>query len=398
MAKSWEKALQRWVEARLVDAAAAERVRAFESERERHGGRRWPVVLAWVFGGALLGAGVLLFVAAHWDRMSPGGRFALVLLMVGAFHAGAALIRERADVLAQVLHAVGTVALGAGIFLAGQIFHLQEHWPGGVMLWSAGAWLAWLLLRDRIQVVLAALLTPVWLAGEWIEATSPMRGGDALMAEGLWLLALVYLAARGPGKDEPLRRDLAWIGGLAILPLTVWVVFSTERYGVADDARAQVGVALLAAGWIAAYAAPLVLAYALRYRAAWLLLIAAAWVRLLGATASGIRHYGEDAGDLNELGTYALCGLGAALLAWWGVHEGRRERINLGVAGFGITVIAFYFASVMDKLGRSVSLISLGLLLLIGGYALERARRRMLASLPGATPGAAPSAARGAAP
>lgn len=258
------------------------------------------------------------------------------------------------------------------------------------MLWAAGAWLAWLLLRDRIQVVLAALLTPVWLAGEWIEAIAPMRGADTLLAEGLWLLALVYLAARAPGREGPLRHDLAWIGGLAIIPVTVWVIFSRESYGMAEDGRAHAGAALLAAGWLAAYAAPLLLAYALRNRAAWPLLIAAAWVRLLGATASRVGDDPQGAADLRELGTYALCGLGAALLAWWGIHEARRERINLGVAGFGITVVSFFFASVMDKLGRSLSLISLGLLLLGGGYALERARRRMLASLPRAAPGAAP--------
>jgi hypothetical protein len=33
----------------------------------------------------------------------------------------------------------------------------------------------------------------------------------------------------------------------------------------------------------------------------------------------------------------------------------------------------------MDKLGRSVSLIVLGLLVLAGGWALERTRRRLIA-------------------
>jgi len=37
-------------------------------------------------------------------------------------------------------------ALGGGIFLSGQIFHLQEHWPGGLLLWAAGAWVGWWLL------------------------------------------------------------------------------------------------------------------------------------------------------------------------------------------------------------------------------------------------------------
>lgn len=383
MPKNWERSLQRWVEARLIDPGTAQRIRVFETDRERRGGRRWPVVLAWVFGGVLLCAGVLLFVAAHWDEMSPGGRFALVLLMVGAFHAGAAFLRERAEVLAHVLHGVGTVALGAGIFLAGQIFNLEEHWPGGFMLWAAGAWLAWLLLRDRIQVVLAALLTPVWLAGEWIVATEHLRGGEDLLPEGLWLLALTYLAARLPDKEGSLRHDLAWIGGLAFLPLTFWVILSREWYGETGE---PVRTGLLTTGWIIAYAAPLALAYALRGRAAWPLLIAALWVRLVGAQASRMTYSPEPALDWHEIATYALCGLGSALLAWWGIAEARRERINLGVAGFGLTVIFFYFASVMDKLDRSLSLITLGVLLQVGGYALERARRRLLEKLPEAAP------------
>ena len=44
---------------------------------------------------------------------------------------------------ATALHAVGTVAFGGGVFLAGQIFHLEAHWPAGLMLWSLGAGLGW---------------------------------------------------------------------------------------------------------------------------------------------------------------------------------------------------------------------------------------------------------------
>jgi uncharacterized membrane protein len=65
----------------------------------------------------------------------------------------------------------------------------------------------------------------------------------------------------------------------------------------------------------------------------------------------------------------------------WGVHEARRERINLGILGFGLTVMVFYFSNVMDKLGRSASLIGLGLLFLILGWGLERTRRQLVAKV-----------------
>jgi uncharacterized membrane protein len=70
--------------------------------------------------------------------------------------------------------------------------------------------------------------------------------------------------------------------------------------------------------------------------------------------------------------------LGAAALVAWGVRDGRSERINIGMAGFALTLLFFYFSEIMDKLGRSASLIGLGLLFLAGGWALERLRRRFV--------------------
>ena len=61
-----------------------------------------------------------------------------------------------------------------------------------------------------------------------------------------------------------------------------------------------------------------------------------------------------------------------------GIRETRAERINLGIVGFALTVLSFYFAKVMDKLERSGSLVLLGILFLAGGWALERTRRRLI--------------------
>jgi hypothetical protein len=51
-----------------------------------------------------------------------------------------------------------------------------------------------------------------------------------------------------------------------------------------------------------------------------------------------------------------------------------------------LTVAFFYFSSIMDKLGRSASLIGLGVLFLLGGWALERTRRRLIARLEAGRP------------
>jgi multisubunit Na+/H+ antiporter MnhG subunit len=322
---------------------------------------------------------VLLFVAAHWDWLSPAQRFALIVSLVALFHLGGAVASVRFPALQSTLHAVGTVCLGAGIFLAGQIFHLQEHWPGGVMLWAIGAWLAWALLRDWPQAALAALLTPVWLAGEWIEGTRHWRGGEKIIAEGLLLLCIAYLTAVLPERDTPVRKALMWIGGLALIPSAIIV----GAAGYTSGSNHSLPAAYAALGWTAALGLPLALAWWLRGKAAWINAVAALWVVALGAVSSRGFGWREELPNniYNEVGVYGLWILGSVGLISWGVHEQRRERINLGVAGFALTVLVFYYSTVMDKLGRAASLFGLGLRFLIGGWLLEKARRRLVAQV-----------------
>jgi uncharacterized membrane protein len=75
---------------------------------------------------------------------------------------------------------------------------------------------------------------------------------------------------------------------------------------------------------------------------------------------------------------YVWWAMAATAVAAWGVKEARSERINMGAAMFGATVLAFYFSQVMDKLGRSASLIGLGLVFLAGGWLIERVRRQLV--------------------
>ena len=374
MADVWQDRLQRWVSAGLLDAAAAGRIRAWEAgqqpSQEQEATVRWPVRLAIALGGLLLSAGVLLFVAAHWDALPPGARFTLVIGALAGFHGAGALADERSPALATTLHACGTVALGGGIFLSGQIFHLQEHWPSGLLLWALGAWLGWALLRDWPQAMLAAILTPAWLVGEWTVAVGRHRGGSVL-GVGVLLLALVYLGALPDprGTARATRRALVWIGGLALIPATLLFIAAAH-----DDpvGRGDLPGRLSAVGWLVAAGGPLAFSWWLRRAPSPVLLALAAW------TAAGPVLVG-----LRGAAPYLWAGTLSLGVVAWGIVERRSERINLGVAGFAGTVLVFYFSSVMDRLGRSASLIGLGLLFLGGGWALERARRRLVAGVTG---------------
>jgi uncharacterized membrane protein len=367
--------LRRWREAGLLTEAQAAAILRFEASQGGGAPARlhWPAILALAFGALMVGAGTLLFVAAHWESMSPTARILAVLAQLALFHGAGAFFSERMPRLATALHGLGTLALGAGIFLAGQIFHLQEHWPAGLMLWALGAVLGFGLLRDWVQGALLALLAPAWLMGEWTEAAQRgwrmADGAERVLAVGCFMLALTYLTARRSSEDGLLRKALAWIGALALIPCVLGIIGTTHDHGFWN--RVALPGHLAAFGWTVALLGPLALAFAFRGKAAWMNAAGLLWAVLLGVMSD------------REWQIYAWCAFGAVGIVFWGLHESRRERVNLGVAGFAITLVAFYFSSVMDRLGRSLGLMGLGLLFLLGGWQLERLRRRLNARIQG---------------
>jgi uncharacterized membrane protein len=142
--------------------------------------------------------------------------------MVAVFHVGGALSAGSFEGLSVTLHAIGTVVLGAGIALAGQIFNLSEHWPSAILLWAVGAALAWALLRHWTQATLTAILVPAWLASEWDFRITNDRGSHLIpLVVGVFTLSAAYLGARRGAKDSALRKALAWAGGLALIPSAV---------------------------------------------------------------------------------------------------------------------------------------------------------------------------------
>jgi hypothetical protein len=372
----WQSYLLRWSEAGLIDASTADRIRGFEQAHAGTTKLRWPVLIALAFGGLMVCGGVLLFVAAHWDALSPATRFSLVIAMVGGFHVAAALTAERFPGMATTLHTIGTVTLGGGIALAGQIFNLDEHWPSGILMWAIGAGVGWLVLRQVPQLVLAALLVPAWLVSEWMVATDNRVYPTAMRvaACGVFLCALAYLSAVRDGRNEDWRRALFWIGSVALLPASLVLAFVASRGWWYNELAPPVLSVLYITGWAIVAVGPLGLATFLRGKDAWINAVASAWaivLIVLGSTGS-------------DIPLYLWWALGAVGLVAWGVREGRGERVNFGAAIFAATVIAFYFSQVMDKLGRSASLVGLGLLFLAGGWALERVRRRLVVQARGA--------------
>lgn len=366
-----DEALARWRAAGLLDDATIQRLQQFEAARGPGPGRsRWPVILALAAGGVMVTAGLLLFVAAHWAELAPPARVGLLVLTVLLLHGGGAVAATGFPALATTLHAVGTAALGAAIFLIGQTFHLEQQWPAGLLLWALGAAAAAWLLHDWPQVLATGLLAPAWVVAEWVDRGSTYgRVAGAVPFAALLLLALVYLHARRPGTGATHGRTaLGLAGAVAVIPLAIALRLTMGEAGLPFHWEAPAGFQALS--WTLALGLPVGVGVALRGRALVPVLGAAAWVGL------GVL-LGTHAGGLG----FVWGGLGAIGLAASGVAEESRLRINVGLGAFAVTVLLFYFSSVSDRLGRSLSLLVGGILFLGLGLVLERLRRRLVAGL-----------------
>jgi len=390
-----ESQLKRWQSAGVLDAESAARIRALESQGAAQSGAhsaaapaglRWLVVTGLILGAILLACGVVLFVSAHWDQLSPGGRFLLVVAIVAIFHVAGSLTRSSFEGFSTALHAVGTISTGAAIALVGQIFNIQEHWPAAVLLWALAAWCGWLFLRDQAQQTLALLLLPAWIISEIAYRAEGHIGESVYVGRLFFVWAILYLTFFVHSRRKAVQGILfaaSAIGAVAGTALMVigWQSWSSEQTFI------PFGSCVWA--WVAIAAVPLIVAAFHGHRGLIPIAVSIAFAIALPWCYSTTIHTFAYPPGVNRTYTrtdpnllaYALVAALTVFLCWWGVRLASRALVNLGIVGFAAAVLWFYFSDIYNKLNRSLSLIGLGILFLAGGWALETMRRRILARM-----------------
>lgn len=371
MPVDWDRRVARWSAAGVIDAETADRIRRYEASDTEGSRTRRSVWLAAVVGIVLVGAGLLLLVSATWNDLSPLARLALVASLPLALHLAAAGAPRFAD----ALHLAGSVALGPCIFTGAAILGLSDHWPSAVLLWAIGAAGAWLIRRDVPHAAFGAVLGPAWLLCEWAALGETHALRLSLVGQaGAVLLALAYFGEPGTREASPLRRTLGWLGAAALVPAGMLLGVQAGLRAAVPDWIGRLPVLppvpplANAVAWVVALAIPTAVAFLLSGRRARLNLVAAAWVVLLAVLpASGGR-----------LLVYGWLAAGAIGLGAWSARRAFAAGVNLSTAAFAVLLLFFYFDDVMGQVGRSASLIGLGVLFLAVGAGLERMRRQAL--------------------
>ena len=183
--------------------------------------RAWSRVIFSVIGAILVGFGVILFFAYNWVFLPKALKLALVFAGVLGSHGTALWLDRRGTAprsLVEGLHVLGTMLFGAGIWLVAQIYHMDEHYPNGILIWSLGALaLAW-SLPSLAQGFLAVLLVLLWAGVEVVEFQWTADWAPFLV--GLGVVPLAWLQR---------SRALLFFGLAALLAMLVLTAFSTAE-------------------------------------------------------------------------------------------------------------------------------------------------------------------------
>ena len=380
-ASQLQKELPTWVSAGLVTAEQSEALSlryGAGSGAERRRSKAAQAIA--VIGAVAAGLGVILFFAANWDAISrPARVLVLLAALLGSYAAGWRLLGRR-PIVGHALILLGAIAFGAGIFLVGQMYHVQAHDPLAFAVWTAGvAPLAW-ILRSRLLATLTVLTLGGWIVyeGVAIAADSP--------DDSTWLgipLALMLYGAALYGTGTAVRDVLSWasgpmrgVGYVLTAASTFVLTFGAAHEEVHGDEPAGSMQLLIAAVAVAALGGAAALLLTRRRAAGRELLAIVAVIGTAVVTAVAPASPVAMAVLFNVL--LAGLALGAVVVGY------REDELWLATSGL-VAVTIHVFARFVDFswgfLPRSTGFIAAGLLLIALALVLERSRSQLAARM-----------------
>lgn len=373
--KRLRRQIGHWQDDGLIDAELAERLLAHSNAPD--GPVRGPFAIVLAFLGALLiGIGVIVFVASNWSVIPGNVKLLGLFVAMGLSYWGGYRLRYVGNTYpgtGNALIFLGALLYGASLFLVAQAMHINAGAPSLLVLWALGVLpLGWILKYRALKLLGLWVLTLAlgWEAVFWTEAIGGfcsifLLWGALLIAlgrlapslledsEGLGvfviLTALSVLATFGPGEDRAEWGLLPPGGQLRWVMLTVATMLVT----LVHLARAQ--------------------SRSIERREGWGLLgleLVAVFVMLGGALEADPVRFG-----LNIVLLAVLVGV-----LWLGYERRNAGWVQFALIFFGLDVFCRY-AELWSHMPTEIFFLSAGIVLLGGGIALERVRRRLLVGL-----------------
>ncbi|ENQ11027.1 DUF2157 domain-containing protein [Brucella abortus] len=185
---SVERLIERWQNEGLIGAQTASRLN-LDLEKRRSVFSLGSVLAT--LGGILLGAAVIMLVAANWQEMPRLMRIGVIFVLIWASYLGGAWRQARGDkVFPAALYVLGAASFGAGIALVGQMYHISGDVHSAALYWTLGVLASAFLLRAQALAAFGAGVACFYLS-TFVFADSNLSGADISYR---WVGPLLLLA------------------------------------------------------------------------------------------------------------------------------------------------------------------------------------------------------------
>lgn len=343
-----------------------------------------------VMGAALIGLGIIAFIAANWSAIPALAKLALMVIGTPAIYVIGWFVGYRfgyARIGAAII-LLGAIAFGASIHLIAQTYHVPVNHPNLVPLWFLGVIPLAYVTRSRALLGLSLILflaSAGFRSQEWL---SPFGDEEIVLTVPAFLTlgAFLFAAGRMQARFAHTRQfaRLCDISGLLVVAAAIYVM--------------SFNIFWQELGWYGLSFAELSTEY-------WLTVGVAGLAAALMIGVAGWRDAGRPSGQIWwEAAALVSMGLTAAAMwlglafggywLWWvfnlvmlagvlamiaaGYRWNRAWPINLAVTIFSITLFTRYFEFGFGLLGQSLAFIVAGVILLAGGFGMEYLRRRLV--------------------
>jgi uncharacterized membrane protein len=372
-----------------------------------------------VLGVILIGAAAMSFVGANWEAMSKLVRLIVLFGAMWAAFAGAAVLYTARPAMSGALVLLGVLMFGTNIMLVAQTYHINAHYPDGVLLWGIGALAAAALAPSRASLALALGLGGLWTWQERWDFDQALHlaflpywaicagiAGWLAWRPGVHLSALaliLWLVLSFEGMQALLGwNDVEMASLYALGPIAIWaanVAFKTEAERHALTVEHYAVVAFVIAFWLLH-----VFGKQETLAASWLGVAGILAAAAIGATVYGLRNGSHTLTDIAGVAFFCAATAGFVLMTnesgearrliaciallvvivWLlsrGVRVEDRFLINLSLIGFGAWVLYAYFVVFGALMDQAVFLLAGGVLLIGLSLFLDRVRRRLTATV-----------------
>ena len=184
-----------------------------------------------MFGGLLVGLGVIAFVGANWQEIPRLARLGLLAGALALSYGAAGLLeRKSLRVFAEAALLVAGMVFAASIALVGQSYHLSGAFADAIVLWLVGIFVAAVLTGSPTMTALGLIGGALWTyivtidlgaAPHWLGLLPVVVGGAIATVIGsrndrlLAVLAFVFWAVLAIGSAGD-RYDWSFAGGIAL--------------------------------------------------------------------------------------------------------------------------------------------------------------------------------------